>query len=305
MSETAIAVRNFRKSYGGVSAVHGISFDVRAGEIFGLLGPNGAGKTSTLESIEGLRTVDGGSITVCGIDAGSGSKRLYGTLGVQLQTSGLPETMTAEEALRFFSLYHRVRYDLRILERLGLAESRRKKFKDLSTGQQRRLALALSIAHRPRVLILDEPTAGLDVATRAELHAIMRELREGGTAILLATHDMAEAEALADRIAILLNGTIAVTGTPREVTSAGNTSTKVSVRTGKDCFLDAPSPLPSAIWKPPVDRYAVCFSERLEETLPALLRHIAEMGDVLVDLRVERPSLEERFLEITGNGGNK
>ena len=211
MNETVIDVQDFRKVYGDFVAVDGITFDVQRGEIFGLLGPNGAGKTSTLESLEGLRAPDGGSLRVAGIDPTKEPRRLRNVIGVQLQSSGLPETITADEAMKFFCAYHGVppRYDL--LERLGLSEKRNAQFMELSTGQQRRLALALAMAHEPQVLFLDEPTAGLDVASRVELHELMRERQEAGATIILATHDMAEAEEMSDRVAILLGGKLAAT----------------------------------------------------------------------------------------------
>ncbi len=133
--------------------------------------------------------------------------------------------------MRFFCAYHDVppRYDL--VERLGLGEKQRSQYVQLSTGQQRRLALALAVAHKPPVLFLDEPTAGLDVESRTELHALVRELQAEGTTIILATHDMAEAEKMTDRVAILLRGKIVATGTPREITATGAGFTKVSVRT--------------------------------------------------------------------------
>lgn len=193
MNEPVIQVRDFRKIYGDLVAVDGISFEVQRGEIFGLLGPNGAGKTSTLESLEGLRASDGGSLRVMDVDPAHQSRKLRNLIGVQLQTSGLPDSINLDEEMKFFCAYHGVvpRYDL--LDRFGLKEKRREKYYQLSAGQQRRLGLALAVAHDPPVLFLDEPTAGLDVASRIELHNLMRELQAAGTTIILATHDMAEA----------------------------------------------------------------------------------------------------------------
>ncbi len=193
-AEVAIEVSDFRKTYGDVTAVDDISFTVGRGEIFGLLGPNGAGKTTTLECLEGLRRPDAGRLDIFGVDPAREPRRLNGLIGVQLQASSLPHTMTCDDAMRFFCAYHGVtpRWDL--LDRMGLGEKRDTQYDELSTGLQRRLALALAIAHEPEVLILDEPTAGLDVASRAELHRMIAELSEAGTTILLATHDMAEAE---------------------------------------------------------------------------------------------------------------
>ena len=230
-SEPVVRVNHFRKRYGDFVAVGDISFKVHRGEIFGLLGPNGAGKTSALECLEGIRQPDGGTMDILGIDPARQPRRLRDLIGVQLQIAGLPATMQVEEAMRFFSAYHHVapRYDL--LDRLGLGEKLDSRYDELSTGLQRRLALALAVAHNPQVLFLDEPTAGLDVGSRAELHALMQELRDGGTTIILATHDMAEAEKMTDRVAILLRGKIVATGSPRDLTATGEGFTKISVRT--------------------------------------------------------------------------
>jgi ABC-2 type transport system ATP-binding protein len=305
VNSTGIQVRNFRKTYGSCIAVENISFDVMPGEIFGLLGPNGAGKTSTLECLEGLRQPNGGVLCVAGIDAASDSRKLRNTIGVQLQSAGLPEGITPNEAIRFFCAYHDVAPRFDLLERLGLHEKRDAQFFELSAGQQRRLALALAIAHDPKVLFLDEPTAGLDVASRAELHDLMRELKSKGTTIVLATHDMAEAEELSDRVAILLKGKIVAVGTPMEITATGAGLTKVSVRTQNAC-LSAPNIiLPAVSQHIAKEGYNIYFSSDIGPLLSAIIAAIEANGDTLIDLRVERPSLEDRFLEITNTGASQ
>lgn len=303
MTDAVIQVHNFRKTYGDFVAVDDISFDVKRGEIFGLLGPNGAGKTSTLESLEGLRAPNGGSVAVGGIDPMRETRKLRNVIGVQLQSSGLPENITVEEAMKFFSAYHGVapRYDL--LDRLGLGEKRGAQYHQLSTGQQRRLALALALAHDPKVLFLDEPTAGLDVATRVELHNIMREQQAAGTTIILATHDMAEAEEMADRIGILLNGKMITTGTPMEITATGAGLTKVSVRTQNNSLASADVIFPEVQQHIGKDEYEIYFSTDIGPTVSAIINYVQSRDDALIDLRVERPSLEDRFLEITTSGG--
>jgi ABC-2 type transport system ATP-binding protein len=300
MKEVMIEVRDFLKTYGNSVAVGGISFDVKQGEIFGLLGPNGAGKTSTLECLEGLRTPDAGTLKVAGIDPGRDSRKLRNLIGVQLQSSGLPESITPNEAMQFFAAYHNKTPRFDLLERLGLAEKRNSQFFELSTGQQRRLSLVLAIAHDPRVLFLDEPTAGLDVATRVELHDLMRELQADGTTLILATHDMAEAEQMSDRVAILLQGKIVKIGTPMEITATGAGLTKISVQT-QGTSLQGVS-FPAVGQHATKDEYNIYFSSNIGATLSAIITHIEAHGDTLIDLRVERPSLEDRFLEITGTG---
>jgi ABC-2 type transport system ATP-binding protein len=303
MSEPVIKVLSLTKSYGEFLAVDNVNFEVQPGEIFGLLGPNGAGKTTTLECLEGLRLPDGGDIRIMGIDPVRNVRRLHNTIGVQLQTSGLPASMTVGEAMRFFSAYHRVapRYDL--LDRLGLKEKTGAQYHALSTGLQRRLALALALAHQPPIVIMDEPTAGLDVPSRVELHELMSELRSTGITILMATHDMAEAEKMADRVAILLRGKIVVTSTPRELTAADSALTKVTVSTSKKSLLARDLVLPALQRQLVQDQYLVCLSSDVGRTLKAILAHIEEHNDAIIDLRVERPSLEERFLEITTGKG--
>ena len=305
MKDTFIEVRDFRKVYGDFVAVDGISFEVRQGEIFGLLGPNGAGKTSTLEVIEGLRSSDGGFLRIMGVDPTRESRKLRDLIGVQLQTSGLPDSMRVDEAIRFFSAYHAVAPNYQLLNRLGLSEKMKTQYHELSTGLQRRLALAVALAHNPPVVFLDEPTAGLDVPSRNELHDLMRELRTSGTTMILATHDMAEAEKLADRVAILLQGKIVATGTPRELTATGTGFTKVSVRTEGN-VLSAPGlTFPAVGQQAFKDEYAIYYSTDPGPTVSAIIAHIETQGDTLIDLRVERPSLEERFLEITGTGSSQ
>jgi len=295
----AIQVQNLNKEYGQTVAVDNVSFTVESGELFGLLGPNGAGKTTTLEILEGLRQADSGSIRIGDLDPAQEPKRLRRIIGVQLQASGMPETMTPDEAMAIFCAYRGVAPRTDLLERFGLETKRKTQFHALSTGQQRRLALALAIAHTPQLLFLDEPTAGLDVASRAELHQILRELKAGGTTIILATHDMAEAEALCDRLAILLGGRLVTVGTPLEVTATGAGFTKVSVQTQNGLLKSDERPLPAVSQRLVRDEYVIYFSTDIGPTVQAVIERINDHDDTLLDLRVERPSLEERFLEIT------
>ena len=308
MNGPVISVRDFRKTYGDFVAVEDISFDVHQSEIFGLLGPNGAGKTTMLESLEGIRSPDGGTLRVANIDPTREPRKLRNMIGVQLQSAGLPESITPDEAMKFFCAYHDVAPRFDLLDRLGLVEKRKSQFYELSTGQQRRLALALAIAHNPQVLFLDEPTAGLDVATRVELHDLMRELKANGTTIILATHDMAEAEEMSDRVAILLNHKLAMIGTPLEITATGAGLTKISVRTQNASISDPTITFAAVQQRISREGYEIMYSMDIGPTISAIITHIENRADTLIDLRVERPSLEDRFLEITShektsNGG--
>ena len=302
MTPPMIEVKDFRKAYGDYVAVDGISFDVKHGEIFGLLGPNGAGKTSTLECLEGLRAPSGGSLRVVGLNPASEARKFRNLIGVQLQSAGLPESITPDEAMKFFCAYHDVAPRFDLLERMGLKEKRTAQFYELSTGQQRRLSLALAVAHNPKVLFLDEPTAGLDVATRVELHDMMRELQTAGTTIILATHDMAEAEQMSDRVGILLHGKLVSVGTPMEITATGAGLTKISVRTQESSLSVQSAAFPAVSQHIFKDDYNIYFSSDIGPTVSAIIAHIGAENDPLIDLRVERPSLEDRFLEITNTG---
>ena len=298
-----IEVRNLRKSYGRVIAADDISFEARRGEIFGLLGPNGAGKTTVLECLEGIRQPDRGDLAVLGINPTRQPGRLRRLIGVQLQTGGLPDAMTVDEALRFFAAYHGIAPRRDLLARLGLGDKLTAQYHQLSIGLRRRLALVLAVAHNPPAVILDEPTAGLDVASRTELHALMAELRAAGAAILLATHDMAEAEKLAYRVAILLAGRIVAAGSPRELTATGAGLTKVSVRSDQALLLRENGHFPAVQGRLTKEDYAIYFSADPGPTVTAILDYLRDRDYRLIDLRVERPSLEERFLEITAGGG--
>jgi len=232
-------------------------------------------------------------------------RKLRNVIGVQLQSAGLPDSITPEEAMKFFCAYHEVAPRFDLLERLGLSEKLKDQYCTLSTGQQRRLALALAVAHNPRVLFLDEPTAGLDVGSRVELHDLMRELRASGTTMILATHDMAEAEEMSDRVAILLKGQLVDIGTPLEITATGAGLTKISVHTQASSLANLDVALPAVDRRTTVNEYDIFFSTDIGPTVSAIIARIEAEGDTLIDLRVERPSLEDRFLEITTAGGAK
>jgi ABC-2 type transport system ATP-binding protein len=295
----AVTVNDLTVDYGAFRAVDGISFSVRPGEIFGLLGPNGAGKTSTLECMEGIRIRTSGSIDILGTDPKTGFRQLRNLIGVQLQSSGLPASMSVEEAIRFFCSYHGVPVDFSLLGRFGIDGKRKVQYSALSVGLQRRLALALAMVHKPRVIFLDEPTAGLDVHSRVELHGIMSELQSNDTSIILATHDMAEAEKMADRVAILLHGKLVATGTPTELTATGSRLTKVMVNTSLQSLKDNGRLFPGVVTTDFKEEYAIYFTSEPGATVSALIGEIESRQDTLIDLRVVRPSLEERFLELT------
>ncbi len=210
----AIAVQDLTCRYGAVTAVDGISFEVGSGEIFGLLGPNGAGKTTTLESILGLRRPDSGRVAICGADAGQRHAREM--VGAVLQATGLQDKISPREALNLFGSFYPRRPSADVLlDRFGLRDKQDAAYDTLSGGQKQRLALALAFAGDPSVFVLDEPTSGLDPQMRREVQDHIRAMRESGRAVLLATHDMEEAERLCDWLAVMAGGRIIAAGTPK------------------------------------------------------------------------------------------
>jgi ABC-2 type transport system ATP-binding protein len=297
MSNSIVSVRNLVKRYGTTTAVDGISFSVSEGEVFGLLGPNGAGKTTTLESLEGLRQINGGEIRIAGLNPQTQRNKLSEYLGVQLQLSSLPDSITVLEAVQLFSAWHNVPVSTALAQRFNLVGLYKKQFKQLSAGQKRRLQLVLALVNHPRVVILDEPTAGLDVQSRASLHEEIRTLKGQGLTVILATHDMAEAEALCDHIAIVIHGRLAVCGTPQEVTAAGNKETKILLHTTHGLLLPGEN-FGSTRFVNVKEGYLEWRSRDVAASVSQILQKVQQVGDAVEDLRVERPTLEERFLEL-------
>ncbi|MGY1810715.1 ABC transporter ATP-binding protein [Blastococcus sp. SYSU D00669] len=211
----AVVVSGLRKRYGKKTAVQDVGFAVGEGEVFGILGPNGAGKTTTVEAVAGLRVGDAGSIRVLGIDPWTDRPALTRVLGVQLQESRLQPKITVNEALQLWSSFYDDPLPWRgLVERLGLGAQGDTRFTDLSGGQQQRLSVALALVGRPRVVVLDELSTGLDPRARREVWEIVRELRADGVTVLLVTHSMEEAQQLCDRIAIIHSGRVRALDTP-------------------------------------------------------------------------------------------
>ncbi|HET7086713.1 MAG TPA: ABC transporter ATP-binding protein [Rhizomicrobium sp.] len=218
-----LAVKDLAHRYGALEAVGGVSFEIGAGEIFGLLGPNGAGKTTTLECILGLTRPDRGGIEICGQDRRADPRAARARTGAVLQATGLQDKITPREGLELFASFHAAPLQTdTLLARFGLAEKADAAFDTLSGGQKQRLALALAFVGDPLVLLLDEPTTGLDPQMRREVQDHIRALKDNGRAVLLATHDMEEAMRLCDRIAVIAGGKIVATGAPGELTAGGS-----------------------------------------------------------------------------------
>ena len=218
-----IAVQDLSRRFGAVQAIRGVGFEVHGGEIFGLLGPNGAGKTTTLECILGLTRPDAGRVEICGIDVLHSPRLGREKIGAALQTTGLQDKITPREALDLFASFQRAPLQSdALLQRFRLVEKADAAFETLSGGQKQRLALALAFVGNPQALLLDEPTAGLDPQMRRDVQDHIRALKDDGRAVLLASHDMDEAEKLCDRIAVIVQGRIVATGTPRELAAGGS-----------------------------------------------------------------------------------
>ena len=216
--EVRLRIQGLTRRYGALEAVRDLSLCVAAGEIVGLLGPNGAGKTTTLECVLGLRRPDAGTVTVCGIDALAHPRAARACIGAVLQQTGLQDVITPREALvQFARLYGAVPDGDALLGRFGLSAKADAAYRTLSGGLKQRLALALAFVGDPKLVLLDEPAAGMDVGMRRALHDDMRALRSEGRALLVATHDMDEAARLCDRIAVLAGGRIVAQGAPGAV----------------------------------------------------------------------------------------
>jgi ABC-2 type transport system ATP-binding protein len=277
-----IEVSNLIKKYGENTVIDAISFNVNKGEIFGLLGANGAGKTTTLECIEKLRSYNSGTIQV------------NGKIGVQLQSSSLPENITVLEAFKLFCKWNNANEDLELLNKLGMKDLKNKQYASMSTGQKRRLHLALALIGSPDIIFLDEPTAGVDVEGRVALHDEIRNLKANGKTIIMASHDMAEVEELCDRIAILKTGKIAFIGTPIELTSI-YLEEKVYIKTSEKIEIQE---FKYSKYIELKEEYYVFKTDTISDSLLELLTYLKENNNKVLDLKIERESLEHRFIQI-------
>jgi ABC-2 type transport system ATP-binding protein len=301
--ENVIEAAGLRRRYGGgFEAVRGVSFAVARGELFALLGTNGAGKTSTVELLEGLARPSDGAVRVLGHDPYAERSRVRPRIGVMLQEGGFPSDLTVAETARMWAgCVSGARPERESLGLVGLADRSDVRVKQLSGGERRRLDLALALLGRPEVLFLDEPTTGLDAEGRRDTWELVRELRADGTTVLLTTHYLEEAEALADRLAILHQGRIVASGTPTEVTGARPSRISFGLPQGWHPGDLPPLPELGVLRHEVRDRRVVLHTDRLQYALTALLRW-AELRDLPLDrLDARTASLEEAFLAIAGD----
>ena len=301
-SAAVVSVAGLWKRYGVTVAVCGVSFEVGAGQIFGLLGPNGAGKTTTLECILGLRQPDTGSIQVNGLDLRTHATQAKLLVGAQLQAATLQDKITPRQALDLFgSFYPQSFASDELLVRFDLESKADVPFATLSGGQRQRLFLALALVNRPTLLVLDEPTAGLDPQARRALRTLIREMRTEGRTVLLSTHDLEDAAQLCDQVAIMDGGRIIAVAPPVELISRAQAPARVVVRT-------AP-PLASTVVETLAEVVGAVYSDCgwiLDTLAPGrllsdLVRRADEAGAELLDVELRRPSLEDVFIELTGH----
>lgn len=313
MTEAAIAVRGLAKRYGPREVLTDVSFAVARGELVALLGPNGAGKTTTVEIVEGFRSRDAGEVRVLGLDPATDATPIRGRLGIMLQEGGVHPRTTPRQALRLHrSLAARPADPDALLGLLGLEPHAGTPYRRLSRGERQRLGLALALVGRPEVLVLDEPTAGLDAEARTSTRLLVAGLRDAGMAVLLTTHDLDDVERLADRVVILDRGRVVADGRPGEITAgdAGallfrtepalaeprrrSLEERVRARIGAELRISAGEP---------DGRCRVEVPAVSPPLVAALAEACAAEGVLITELRAGRTSLEERYLELIGRPG--
>ncbi len=288
MSSPAIEVRDLHKSYGSFEAVKGIDIEVHVGEVFGLLGPNGAGKTTTVEILEGYRQPSSGTVSVLGHDPQRREPALRKRIGIVLQSGGIYSQVTPREALKHWARFYPHPRDVEeVLRLMGLQEKADVRTRKLSGGQLRRLDFALALVGDPELIFLDEPTTGFDPEARRTAWETVRSLQALGKTILLTTHYLDEAQALADRVAIVKDGRVLAIGPPRTLRGTGELSSgsaryRIAYRNSEGELVEVESEDPT-------------------RTLHELTGEALARGEQLDELSVGRPSLEDVYLELTAD----
>jgi len=295
VSEPAVEISDLRKSYGSLEAVRGIDLRVERGEVFALLGPNGAGKTTTVEILEGHRRRDSGEVRVLGHDPGRNDRALKERVGIVLQQTGVETYLTVREVVQLIGGYYPAPRDVdEVLALAGLTEQAKQRVGRLSGGQRRRVDLAVAIVGDPELLFLDEPTTGFDPSARRQAWETLRGLTQLGKTIFLTTHFMDEAQALANRVAVMAAGRIVATGTVDELIGSGEQVSRIRFR------------LPEGVVPPEaLGAHREASVWKLETPTPTRALHELTSWAVgasveLAELEVGRPSLEDIYLELTG-----
>jgi len=304
----AIAVADVRKAYSKRPILTGVSFEVQRGELFALLGPNGAGKTTTVEILEGYRQPDAGDVRVLGLDPRRDGAALRPRIGVMLQQGGIMPAALPRELVRLHSrLFADPADPDGLLELLGLTHAATRRYKLLSGGEKQRLALALALVGRPQLLMLDEPTAGMDPAAKATVRALIGDLRAAGRTILLTTHELADVERLADHVVVIDRGRVLAAGTPAELVAESTPALRFRLATvdGRDPAVDAGllAALGAVLGGTIEDdgaagRHRLAGREPEPRAVATLAAWCAERGLLLAEMRTTGGTLEERFLEL-------
>jgi ABC-type multidrug transport system ATPase subunit len=301
--DDVIVVTGLCKDYGDVRAVDDLTFAVHRGEVFALLGPNGAGKTTTVEILEGHRARSSGTVMVEGFDPATGGRAYREQIGVVLQEAGFDEEFTVRELVRMYaSLYPRRRDPDELIALVGLADKADSRTKTLSGGQRRRLDLALGLVGDPRLLFLDEPTTGFDPSARRRAWELIASLRSLGTTILLTTHYMEEAEALADRVGVMVSGRLVAVDTPANLVAREQMAVirfRLPPGTGPDGLPALSGPVQSE------DGVVTVESARPTADLEEVTSWAVQRGVELADLSLTRASLEDVYLRLTGDTGDR
>lgn len=297
----AVSVADLRKTYQGVNAVDGLSFQINRGEIFALLGPNGAGKTTTLEILEGYRPRDAGSVDVLGFDPQHQADKIKPLIGVMLQSGGIYPTVTAFELLDLLRhFYPNARQPDELLDLVGLTGSTNTRYRQLSGGQQRRLALAAAIVGNPDLLFLDEPTSAMDPQARRATWDLIEDQRHQGATIILTTHFMEEAERLADRVAIIDHGKLLALEEPSALRRNGGSTVRFSGPDNLEIAELASIPAASAVRIAQPGQYVLETDDPIV-LLDELTSWARRRGILLDDLRAGHETLEDVFLRLTGH----
>jgi ABC-2 type transport system ATP-binding protein len=293
-----VEVRGLRKRYGDLEAVRGIDLSVEAGEVFALLGPNGAGKTTTVEILEGYRERTSGEVSVLGRDPAGFDREARRRIGIVLQSTGVDPFLTVRETVALYAGYYPRPRDVdEVIAVVGLAHKRDARVVRLSGGQQRRLDVAVALAGDPELLFLDEPTTGFDPGARRNAWGIVRNLTDLGKTVFLTTHYMDEAQALADRVAIIAGGEIVAEGPPSTLAGRHLSDSTIRFRLPAEA---GPPPASLGVPAPGADGLVELVAEDPVRALHDLTAWAIERGVALEGLEVSRPTLEDVYLELTG-----
>jgi len=308
MSENILVADSLIKAFGDLKAVNGVSFHIGEGETYGLLGPNGAGKTTTISMVTGLLTIDSGSVVVAGEEIKTNSTRGRGAIGLVPQDLAIYPDLTAEENLAFFGrLYGMGGEDLsrrvsEVLGVIGLSERKDDLTKEYSGGMQRRLNIGIGLLHEPRLLILDEPTVGVDPQSRNAILEAVEELSRAGMAVLYTTHYMEEAERLCDRVAIIDEGVIQAEGTRRELVSMVGEKDRVAISATGNLAqaADVVRLIDGVTEASASDHHIEILAGNVSGLLPELLAGVTSSGASITGVEIREPNLEAVFLHLTG-----